>query len=98
MWMHHTTDKIPEKNEKKYLWQKKHLENKTGFEDAYKPVKIKKIKLKSMKLGNKEIILLFFFFNFKNLPLWLRKKFPTSPLINLNELKPSFEEIEIKNK
>ena len=41
MWMHHTVNKIPEKNEKKYLWQKKHLENKTGFEDAYKPTKIK---------------------------------------------------------
>ncbi len=42
MWMHHTVNKIPEKNEKKYLWQKKHLENKTGFEDAYKPTKIKR--------------------------------------------------------
>ena len=42
MWMHHTIDKIPNNNEKKYLWQKKHLENKTGFKDAYKPIKIKK--------------------------------------------------------
>ena len=42
MWMHHTIDKIPNNNEKKYLWQKKHLENKTGFKDAYKPTKIKK--------------------------------------------------------
>ena len=42
MWMHHTIDKIPNNNEKKYNWQKKHLENKTGFKDAYKPIKIKK--------------------------------------------------------
>ena len=42
MWMHHTIDKIPIKNEKKYLWQKKHSENKTGSRNAYKPIKIKK--------------------------------------------------------
>ena len=42
MWMHHAIDKIPDNNEKKYNWQKKHLENKTGFKDAYKPTKIKK--------------------------------------------------------
>ena len=36
--MHHTVDKIPEKN-KKYSWQKKHAENKTGTKDRYKPVK-----------------------------------------------------------
>ncbi len=42
MWMHHTVNKIPNKNDKKYIWQKNHLENKTGFKDAYKPIKIKK--------------------------------------------------------
>jgi len=42
MWIHHTIDKIPEQNEKKYLWQKKHLENKTGTNNAYKPIKIRK--------------------------------------------------------
>ncbi len=42
MWMHHTIDKIPDKNQKKYLWQKKHIGNTTGSEEAYKPVKIKK--------------------------------------------------------
>ena len=42
LWMHHTIDKIPVKNEKKYIWQKNHLENKTGSKDAYKPIKIKK--------------------------------------------------------
>ena len=40
--MHHTIDKIPSKDEKKYIWQKKHLENQTGSKNAYKPIKIKK--------------------------------------------------------
>ena len=42
MWMHHTIDKVPTKEEKKYIWQKDHLENKTGSPDSYKPIKIKK--------------------------------------------------------
>ena len=42
MWMHHTIDKIPNNNEKKYNWQKNHSENKTGTKDSYKPTKIKK--------------------------------------------------------
>ena len=27
---------------KKYLWQKEHLENKTGTKESYRPTKIKK--------------------------------------------------------
>ena len=42
MWIHHTIDRIPLQNDKKYRWQKKHLENKTGTENAYKPTKISK--------------------------------------------------------
>ena len=42
MWMHHTIDKIPDKTVKKFKWQKKHLENRTGTNDSYKPIKIKK--------------------------------------------------------
>ncbi len=44
MWMHHTIDKIPnkDKDKERYIWQKDHLENKTGSKDSYKPVKIKK--------------------------------------------------------
>ena len=42
MWMHHTIDKIPDKDQKKYIWQKIHLENKTGTIDSYKPTKIKR--------------------------------------------------------
>ena len=45
LWIHHTVDKIPkEKDQKKYIWQKKHLENRTGSKNAYRPVKIKKDK------------------------------------------------------
>ena len=47
LWMHHTTDKIPSDNEKKkYSWQKKHVENRTGTKDSYKPTKIKKNSIK----------------------------------------------------
>ena len=42
MWMHHTIDKIPNNNEKKYSWQKGHLENQTGSQNRYNPTKIKK--------------------------------------------------------
>ena len=42
LWMHHTVDNIPYKNEKKYIWQKQHLDNRTGTKDSYKPTKIKK--------------------------------------------------------
>ena len=42
LWMHHTIDKSPDSHDNKYSWQKNHLENKTGFKDAYKPTKIKK--------------------------------------------------------
>ena len=41
-WIHHTNDKIPGENDKKYIWQKEHSENKTGTSQSYKPVKIKK--------------------------------------------------------
>ena len=47
LWIHHTIDKIPDDKEKKYMWQKKHSENKTGSKESYNPVKIsKKVKLK----------------------------------------------------
>ncbi|MDC0344318.1 NADH-ubiquinone oxidoreductase subunit NDUFA12 family protein [Pelagibacteraceae bacterium] len=43
LWMHHTVDDIPQqKNKKKYLWQKDHLENLTGTNKSYSPGKIKK--------------------------------------------------------
>ena len=47
LWIHHTIDKIPEeKNNKKYSWQKNHLENQTGSKNSYKPTKIKKNDIK----------------------------------------------------
>ena len=42
MWIHHTIDKIPSDNDKKYNWQKKHKENRTGSKDSHKPTKILK--------------------------------------------------------
>ena len=43
LWMHHTIDNIPDKEiKKKYSWQKKHSDNKTGTSDRYNPNKIKK--------------------------------------------------------
>ena len=42
LWMHHTIDKIPDNNNEKYLWQKKHKENKTGTSAAHKPINIKR--------------------------------------------------------
>ena len=42
LWMHHTIDKIPDKKDTKYPWQKTHLENQTGSSNSFKPVRIKK--------------------------------------------------------
>ncbi len=50
-----------------------------------------------MKLGSYKIILLFFFLILKNLESLAEENISSSPLINLNELKPSFEEIEDSN-
>ena len=46
MWMHHTVDKIPNKDEKKFIWQKNHIENQTGYKNSYRPTKIKKGNIK----------------------------------------------------
>ena len=46
LWIHHTVDKIPDKKEIKYSWQKNHLENQTGTNNSFKPVKIRKNELK----------------------------------------------------
>jgi len=47
-----------------------------------------------MKLGSYKFALSFFFLFFYNLTSLAEDKVLTSPLINLNELKPSFEEVE----
>tara|TARA_Y100000590_G_scaffold7163_1_gene9181 strand:- start:607 stop:963 length:357 start_codon:yes stop_codon:yes gene_type:complete len=42
-WIHYTTNSKPsEKKQKKYPWQKPHLENKTGTSESYSPNKISK--------------------------------------------------------
>ena len=46
-----------------------------------------------MKLGNKIIILFFLFISFSNAD----EKITTSPLINIDEIKPSFEELIDEN-
>ena len=47
LWMHHTVNETPNINNVKYNWQKKHEQNLTGTQKAYKPNKItKKIKKK----------------------------------------------------
>ena len=45
LWMHHTVNNVPSEKEIKYPWQKEHAENKTGTNESYKPVKIKKEKI-----------------------------------------------------
>jgi len=42
LWIHHTINDIPKNHDKKYLWQKEHLENQTGSSSAYKPSQISK--------------------------------------------------------
>ena len=46
LWIHHTTDKIPDNMDKKHSWQKKHLENQTGTKNSFKSVKISKRNVK----------------------------------------------------
>ncbi len=40
LWMHHTINEPPNDQKNKYSWQKKHSENLTGTNEAYKPNKI----------------------------------------------------------
>ena len=50
LWMHHTIDKIPNNNEKKYNWQKNHLENQSGTINRYVPTKIRKNVIKKFNI------------------------------------------------
>ena len=51
-------------------------------------------KSRSMKLGNSIIIIFLSIFFFSSFPLYAQDKIISSPLINLDEIKPSFEEVE----
>ena len=99
LWMHKTIDKVPDKdNQKKYKWQIDHSSNKTGTIDSYKPIKIGKKKLKkNMIHGNKNLIFLIVLILFFPLKFTVRKKISSSPLINIDKIKPSFDEVEEKN-
>ena len=48
-----------------------------------------------MKLGNKAYLLIILFFGFKS--IFAEEKITTSPLLNLDKIKPSFEELEDEN-
>ena len=61
-------------------------------------LKLKRIVLKkNMKPGNKIIFLILFIFACLNSVTYSEDKITTSPLINLDKIKPSFEEIDLKN-
>ena len=86
--------KFPIKKILKHSWQKKHLENQTGTNNRFKPVRIKKNSIrKNMKLGNKIILLLFTYIFLSNLSI-AEDKIISTPLLNIEEIKPSFEEPE----
>ena len=39
-WIHFISNKLPDSNQKKYFWEKKHVHNLTGTNKAYRPKKI----------------------------------------------------------
>ena len=39
-WIHFTSNKLPDSNQKKYFWEKRHVPNLTGTNKAYRPKKI----------------------------------------------------------
>ena len=90
LWMHHTINNIPNDSKlKKYKWQKQHSENMTGTNKSFKPVKIRKdATKKNTILGTKYNLFLIFFliFSFK---ISANEKIVTTPLINLDQIKPS---------
>tara|TARA_Y100001936_G_C15942081_1_gene595294 strand:+ start:467 stop:829 length:363 start_codon:yes stop_codon:yes gene_type:complete len=50
LWMHHTLNEPPkDEKKKKHLWQKDHLENKTGTPESYKPNTISKLNPQNKK-------------------------------------------------
>ena len=42
LWMHHTINDVPSDPQKKFSWQKSHIQNLSGSSKAYKPNKISK--------------------------------------------------------
>ena len=85
---------IPNENEKNIFGKKSIQKIKLALKNAYKPNKIKKnINLKNMSLGKiRTFILILILFNSNY--AYTEDQIVTSPLINLEELEPSFEEVE----
>ena len=81
---------------KRNIFGKNHIQKiSLDLKKAYRPTKIKKEKAtKSMKLGNKILIYIIFFILFSNFNLLAEDRIISTPLINLNEIKPSFEETD----
>ena len=52
------------------------------------------INIKNMKLGNERFFIVFFYLLLNNFSTFAEEKILSTPLVNLNELKPSFEEID----
>ena len=50
-----------------------------------------------MKVGSKINLIIFFWVSFFNLSLFAEEKILSTPLINLNKIKPSFDEIDQSN-
>ena len=88
--MHHTVNEIPSDTKKKYNWQKITLKI---CPDLIEPISLtkyqKKINLRIMKPGKIETItitLIYLFFN-----LYADDKILSAPIINLENLEPSYE-------
>ena len=91
--MHHTIDKIPDKNEKnqKFIGKKNILKIKRVQMKAINLPKLRKNEnKKNMKLGNKFIYLIIYLFFLVHFLMLKKKLFHT--FINLDKIKPSFEE------
>ena len=96
LWIHHTINEIPSSSSKKYIWQKKHSQNLSGSSKAYKPNKIlKEQKFKIMRLGKSNFFFLIWYFLFFNLNS--EDRILSAPVINLESLEPSYENLEIEN-
>ena len=96
LWIHHTVNKIPNEEIHKFAWKKNIQKIKLELLKAINQSKSKKIIFqKNMNLGKKIKLLIvsLVIFN-QSFMVFSEEKITSSPLINLEKLKPSFEEIE----
>ena len=79
---------------KNLIGKKSTLKTKLEQKDSHKPTRIKKMLLKkNMKHGSNKIFFLLIFF-LTSFSVFAEERILSSPLINLENLKPSFEEEE----